>query len=304
MLIYYNNLVKVYHGDSLVIIPQVIPDNTIDLLLTSPPFPLLNPKPYGNPPQNEYVDWFLKYVDIFINKIKPTGSIIIDFGNTFIKGIPAYNVYQFEILCRLVNNYGLYLAQPMYWHNPSRLPLPYAYVCNQKIRVKDVIDNVWWLTKDPDRCKSDTTKVLKSYSKSMLKYFKTHDENTTTWKKGNGALPTNLLSIPNTNNNTKYHRTCRKLKLKPQPSTMPQKLVEFFIKMLTDENDTVLDIFSGSNTTGYVSQLLNRQSISIEQDLNYIALSSFRFIHDENNAEVVYNNILNKTNIPINVDLY
>jgi len=85
---------------------------------------------------------------------------------------------------------------------------------------------------------------------------------------------------------------------------MPSKLAEFFIKMLTNEQDLVVDIFAGSNTTGFVADSLNRRYISIEQRLNYVAMSSFRFLNDIENAEIVYNTILNQQNLPIDMEQY
>lgn len=288
MLCYTTKNGMSYCGDSLILIPEILPDNSIDLLFSSPPFPLLVEKEYGNVNQEAYVDWFFRYIEAVVPKIKETGSIVLDFGNTWVKGMPCFNIYQFRVLLKLIDDFGLYLACPMYWRNPSRLPLPAVYTSIRKIRPKDVIDNVWWLTKDPDKCQSDCTKVLVPYSKSMRKYFRTHKKDKDAWKRYDGALPTNLLEIPNTNNRSQYHLACRSLFLKGQPSLMPEKLCEFFIKMLTNEQDLVVDIFAGSNTTGFVASKLNRRFISFEQRRDYVAMSAFRFLSKLDHAEEVY----------------
>ncbi|MEE3490670.1 MAG: site-specific DNA-methyltransferase [Methanobrevibacter sp.] len=305
MLCYTTQNGSAYCGDSLDLIPNILQNNSIDLLFTSPPFPLVTEKEYGNVNQEKYLEWFMQFIEVILPKIKDTGSIVLDFGNTWAKGIPAFNIYQFRVLLKLVDDYGLYLACPMYWYNPSRPPLPAVFTAKRKLRPVDKIDNVWWLCKSPLEAKADITQVLVPYSKSMKKFFRKHRNNKSmSYQKHDGALPSNLLEIPNTSNKTQYHRACRKLKIKGQPSTMPSKLAEFFIKMLTNEQDLVVDIFAGSNTTGFVADSLNRRYISIEQRLNYVAMSSFRFLNDIENAEIVYNTILNQSNLPIDMEQY
>lgn len=305
MLCYTTQNGNAYCGDSLKLIPEILEDNSVDLLFTSPPFPLLVEKEYGNVNQERYIDFFMPYVESILPKIKDTGSIVLDFGNTWSKGIPAFNIYQFRILLKLVDDYGLYLACPMYWYNPSRLPLPAIFTAKRKLRPVDKIDNVWWLCKSPLETKSDMTQVLVPYSKSMKKFFRKHRNNKSmSWQKGEGALPCNLLEIPNTNNRSQYHVACRKLKIKGQPSTMPPKLAEWFIKALTVEGDLILDIFAGSNTTGYVAETLNRRFITIEERLEYVAKSSFRFLNNIENAQTVYDIINNQSNLPIDMTQY
>ncbi len=295
-----------YCGDSLKLVPEILEDNSVDLLFSSPPYPLIIQKEYGNASQQHYVEWFLQYIEVILPKLKKTGSLVIDFGNTWVKGMPAFNIYQFRVLLKLVDEYGLYLACPMYWYNPSRMPLPAAYTAKYKIRPKDNIDNVWWLTKDPDRCKADCTQVLVPYSKSMRKYFRKHRrDKEPSWKRYEGALPSNLLEIPNTNNRTKYHLACRKIQVKGQPSIMPEKLPEFFIKMLTEEQDLVVDIFAGSNTTGSIADHLNRKFITFEQRRDYVAMSAFRFLNDLENARTVYDIITSRDDeLPLNLTQY
>ena len=84
------------------------------------------------------------------------------------------------------------------------------------------------------------------------------------------------------------------MNIKGHPARFPMALPEFFIKFLTKENDLVVDIFSGSNTTGQVAEQLKRKWISFELSKEYVAASSFRFIDNSNNLEYVYTNILNE----------
>ena len=113
------------------------------------------------------------------------------------------------------------------------------------------------------------------------------------WAKDNGgAIPANLLQISNSESNSQYLRYCKATGIKGHPARFPAKLPEFFIKMLTDENDLVVDIFSGSNTTGKAADDLNRRWFSIELDRDYVASSIFRCAHTEESAKQYYHEIL------------
>lgn len=95
--------------------------------------------------------------------------------------------------------------------------------------------------------------------------------------------------------------------IKGHPARFPSKLPEFFIKMLTEPGDLVVDIFSGSNTTGSVAETENRRWLSFEERLEYVAASSFRFIKGASVDEmsIIYNSILSgeTVNIPKNIQL-
>jgi site-specific DNA-methyltransferase (cytosine-N4-specific) len=93
-----------------------------------------------------------------------------------------------------------------------------------------------------------------------------------------GAIPSNFLSIPNTESNSQYLRYCQLLNVKGHPARFPPTIPEFFIRLLTETGDTVLDIFAGSNTTGEVAESLERNWIAFELEQEYLAASVFRFL--------------------------
>jgi site-specific DNA-methyltransferase (cytosine-N4-specific) len=92
-----------------------------------------------------------------------------------------------------------------------------------------------------------------------------------------GAIPPNLLQIANTESNSQYLRCCKLLQVKGHPARFPGKLPEFFIKFLTDPNDLVVDIFAGSNTTGWIAEQLNRRWLTCDISHEYVIQSIFRF---------------------------
>lgn len=104
-----------------------------------------------------------------------------------------------------------------------------------------------------------------------------HDISDKFQKDNKGAIPPNLLEIANTESNSAYLRRCKAAQIKPHPARFPQGFAQFFIKFLTDEGDIVLDPFAGSNTTGFVAEILQRRWISFEINEDYVIGSRYRF---------------------------
>lgn len=276
---------SVYLGDSLKLL-QFLEDNSINLILTSPPFALTRKKEYGNESEEKYIEWFLPFAYEFKRVLAENGSFILDLGGAYLPGHPVRSIYQYELLVRLCKEVGFFLAQEFYHYNPARLPTPAEWVTIRRIRVKDSVNVVWWLSKTPHP-KADNRKVLKPYSQSMKQLLKNgykakirpsgHDISDKFQKDNNGAIPPNLLEIANTESNSAYLRRCKAAGMKPHPARFPQGFAQFFIKFLTDEGDIVLDPFAGSNTTGFVAEILQRRWISFEINEDYIIGSRYRF---------------------------
>lgn len=282
---YSTELGQAFLGDSLDLL-KLIPDNSVNLILTSPPFALTRKKEYGNKSATEYVSWFLQFADDFRRILAKDGSLVLDLGSAYLPGFPIRSIYQFELLIRLVNEYGFFLAQDFYHYNPSRLPTPAEWVTVRRIRVKDSINTVWWLSVS-EFPKADNRQVLKPYSESMRQLLKNgykpklrpsgHDISDKFQKDNQGAIPPNLLELANTESNSAYLRRCREAGIKPHPARFPEGLADFFIRFLTCEGDLVLDPFAGSNTTGFVAERLGRKWIAIEINKNYLDGSIYRF---------------------------
>lgn len=275
-------------GDALEALDQHA-DDSIDLVVTSPPFALLREKEYGNQDQQSYIEWLAGFAAKVYQKLKPEGSFVLDLGGAYQRGVPVRSLYNFRIPIHFCDELGFHLAEDFYWYNPSKLPSPIEWVNKRKIRVKDSVNNVWWFSKTPYP-KADVTKVLAPYSDRMKKLLD-DPENYYTPKErpsghnigsnftdNGGAIPPNLLQIPNSESNSNYLANCKKAGLKGHPARFPARLPEFFIKFLTDPGDLVVDIFGGSNTTGFTAEQLKRRWQSIELDASYAAISAFRFL--------------------------
>ena len=303
---YYTSFGAAYTGDSLDLLNE-IPDYSLNLVITSPPFALLREKEYGNKSQADYLEWLAQFGRLVLKKLKDDGSFVMDIGGAYQKGTPTRSLYNFKIPIIFCEELGFHLAEDFYWYNPSKLPSPIEWVNKRKIRVKDSVNNVWWFSKSPFP-KADVTKVLSPYSDRMQKLLENpdkfykpkvrpsgHDISTSFGNDNGGAIPSNLLQIPNSESNGNYQAACKKLDLKTHPARFPSKLPEFFINFLTDPGDIVLDIFAGSNTTGFTAEHLKRKWLSFDNCSEYVAMSVFRFLPKdfyENTLRNIYDDIL------------
>ncbi len=288
---YLTNWGGAHCGDSLDLLAG-LPDSSINLVLTSPPFALQREKEYGNKVQTEYVAWLAQFARLVHRKLKDDGSFVLDLGGAYEPGAPTRSLYNFRVAVHFCDELGFHLAEDFYWFNPSKLPSPIEWVNKRKLRAKDAVNTVWWFgkTRSP---KADVTKVLTEYSDRMKKLLEDpeafytpkkrpsgHDIGKAFGKDNGGAIPPNLLQIPNTESNGSYLRGCKTVGVKGHPARFPAKLPEFFIRFLTAPGDLVLDIFAGSNTTGYVAECEGRKWLAFDDRLDYLAASSFRFFSE------------------------
>lgn len=279
----------------------------VNLILTSPPFPLNKKKSYGNLEGEKYKEWFISMAKTFSQLLAKKGSIVIEMGNAWVPGRPIQSLLHLESLIGFVKNpeAKLRLCQQFICYNPSRLPSPAQWVTVERIRATDSYTHVWWMAKT-DFPKADNRRVLRPYSRSMRELLERRHYNTgkrpsehNISKEGfltnhGGSITPNLLEIEtlngnkeirvpdvfrisNTGSNDFFLRTCRERGIKPHPARMPMELASFFIKFLTNPGDLVLDPFAGSNTTGFVAECLGRHWISIEIRETYAKQSRIRF---------------------------
>ncbi|MFC4075237.1 DNA-methyltransferase [Salinithrix halophila] len=303
-LAYQTRRGQLYIGNSLDLL-ESFEDNSINLVVTSPPFALQRQKEYGNKGQEEYIDWLATFAKLIKNKLKEDGSFVLDLGGAYKKGVPVRSLYNYKVLIKFCEEIGFNLAEEFFWYNPSKLPSPIEWVNKRKIRAKDAVNTVWWFSKSTFP-KADIKNVLVPYSDRMKKllkdsnkYYKPkdrpsgHNISERFGKNNGGAIPPNLLHIPNSESSSKYLKLCKATGVKGHPARFPSKLPEFFIKFLTDPGDLVVDIFGGSNTTGEVAESLDRKWISCELNTEYAAASIFRFTNNESEAKDLYQQIVN-----------
>lgn len=285
-----------YVGDSLDLMAK-LPDGSVNLVLTSPPYALEFKKSYGNVTKDEYVEWFLPFAREVFRILPDDGSFVLNIGGSWNKGSPTRSLYQYKLLIALVEEIGFSLAQELYWYNPAKMPVPAEWVTVRRIRVKDSVEHVWWLSKSKHP-KASNLKVLKEYSADMLRLNRRGVKETvrpsghvinSSWDKikTEGSIPGNvieeapapddMLKFGNNAANDNYTVRCKEGGIKIHPARFPAALPNFFVKMLTDEDDLVLDFFAGSNTTGASAERLQRRWLAMELSEDYLAASRFRF---------------------------
>ena len=286
------DLGKMILGDSIKVLKQQ-DDDSVDLIITSPPYALLRKKEYGNADEQDYLQWFQPFAMEFQRVLKTSGSLVIDIGGSWLPGVPTRSLYHFKLAIMLIEECGFNLAQEFFWWNPSKLPSPAEWVNIRRIRVKDAVNMVWWLSKSPWP-KANNRRVLQPYSAAMETLFRNgyqakrrpsgHDISNNFSKDNGAAIPPNLIALPNTESNSKYLRYCNDKGLKPHPARFPSELPEFFVRMLTDEGDVVLDPFAGSCVTAEVCESLGRRWLCSELEEDYLRGAIGRFEADRPRA--------------------
>lgn len=312
--LYFTRFGKAFLGDALELLDYV-DSGFVNLVITSPPFALQRMKEYGNVLQDEYVDWLARFASKVKRVLREDGSFVLDLGGAYEKGRPVRSLYNYRILIKFCDEIGLKLAEEFFWFNPARLPSPIEWVNKRKIRVKDAVNTVWWFSKS-DYPKANVENVLVPYSDRMKKLLKNankyysprkrpsgHDISAAFGKANGGAIPPNLLEIPNTESNSKYLRYCKLAGSRGHPARFPTKLPEFFIRFLTEPGDVVLDIFAGSNATGEAAEEQQRKWIAFESERRYLAESTFRFIEelDVESVKSLYRQLLDPTTYNIEI---
>lgn len=284
-VLYETTLGRMMCGDSIELMTSM-PDSSVDLVVTSPPYALHFKKEYGNADQDKYVEWFLPYAEAIKRVLKPSGSFVLNVGGAWTPGAPVRSLYHYRLLLTLCDDIGFHLAQEFFWYNPAKMPTPAEWVNVRRIRVKDSVEYIFWLS--PSKFpKANNAHVLQAYSKDMKRLI-TRGVRRTTRPSGHaikesfstdrgGAIPGNMIEAGNNESNSSYIKLSKEHGQKIHPARFPAELPRFFIRFLTEPGDVVLDPFAGSNTTGAVAEELERRWIGIEIVREYAENSRLRF---------------------------
>ena len=280
---YATKLGACYHGDALDLL-RTLKTNSVSLVLTSPPFALRRQKAYGNVTPAEYGDWFAPFAEEIYRVLRADGSFVFELGGAWNRGSGTRSLYPYRLILRLTELF--HLAQEFYWYNPSKLPTPAEWVTIRRTRVKDAVNMLWWLSKT-ESPEADNRRVLKPYSRSMNRLLRDgydvamrpsqHEISKHFRRHNGGAIPPNLLEVPNTRSSDEYFKRCRAAGLPIHPARFPTPVPEFFVRFLTVPGQLVVDPFAGSNVTGHVAEKLGRRWLATEINADYVAGSRLRF---------------------------
>ena len=253
---------KIYWGDCLDVMQDMAPCS-VDLIVTSPPYGNKRKQTYGGVDPDRYVEWFLPRAKEMQRVLKPTGSFVLNIKEGCKDGERLLYVCKLKIALveeqnwRLVDEFiwNKIGATPGYWHN----------------RFRDAWERLMHFTKDKGfKMNQDAVMVESDYKQlhitKRVKVSNNSGHTSTRGKKGKGMVyPSNVLRGPIGNG-------CKGYNHHGHSAVYPEYIPEFFIKLFSDEGDTVLDPFLGSGTTIRVAKRLGRKGIGIEkkEDTNIV----------------------------------
>ena len=288
MILDFNDMKNQYIcGDCLSVLSSV-PDNSIDLIMTSPPY-ADQIKDYGNVVKkikpSEYIDWFIPRAQQFYRVLKENGSFVFNIND---KTECTYqNIFVFKLVVSLCENVGFHLVRDYIWYNPATPPNVFSR--GKMGRTKKSHEYCFWFSKS-DKWTFNMDPIRKPYSKSMMSIIEgkevgrgERNKNTRPsrhsfdlshpWDDKGGSDPGSVIVMSNTTSNGLLQRLCREMGIK-HPARFPEKLAEFFILSGTNPGDIVLDPFAGSGTTGVVAHKNGRDYICIDVNPDYQKLGS------------------------------
>lgn len=248
---------QVFQGDCQDVLKQ-LSDNSIDLIFTSPPYADQRKNTYGGIHPNDYVDWFLPISHELLRVMKPTGTFVLNIKEKVVNG--ERSIYVLELILAL-RKQGWLWTEEFVWHKKNCFPGKWSN------RFRDAWERLLQFNKNKKfNMYQDAVKVpIGDWAVGRLKNLSATDKIRDNAKNGSGfgknvsnwvgketVYPTNVIHLATECSN------------KNHSAAFPESLPEWFIKLFTEEGDTVLDPFAGSGTTLIVAEKLKRNSIGIE----------------------------------------
>lgn len=266
----------------------VIEDGSLDLFMSSLPYPDQG-KPYENQhPERAHVDWVLGLAERLRPKLNDDGSMVLNLGSPFERGRPAESTWIRRLTLRMMDELDFVLCQTLYWHNPAKLPSPAEWVCIRRERLVPDVEPVLWFAKHAHPF-ADSSAVLRPYGGSMRRRIAAGGETGARRPSGHslapgafaadngGAIPGTLISAANTDSNSYYFRRCRESGLPAHPARFPRELPERAVGLLTPPGGLVADLLSGSGETAAAAERLGRRWVACDLSLTYLRGSVFHF---------------------------
>lgn len=260
---------KIY-CDTVENVLPTLPENSVDLIVTSPPYADQRKKTYGGITPDEYVAWFLPITAELLRVLKPTGSFILNIKERVVEG--ERHTYVIELILEM-RKQGWLWTEEYCWHKKNSYPGRWPN------RFRDSWERCLHFTKQRKfHMYQDAVMVpVGDWAGTRLKKLsetdKIRDEskvgsgfgkNVSNWVGREMVYPTNVLHMATESNNVRHS------------AAFPVGLPAWFIKLFTQPGDVVLDPFIGSGTTAVAAKILGRQHIGIEKESNYCAVAADR----------------------------
>ena len=270
----------------------VIDKESIDLIFTSPPFPLLtDSRQYGTMEPASWLDWMTDLGHAWKELLVEQGSLIVHLGECWYRGTPTLSTYIERFVLRMVDTVGLHLAQRLYAEYPTRLPSPRPWVAIRRVRVKTSVDPVLWFSRSPNP-RASNWNVRVPYAPSTKRGEIGRIENGGVRRPGGqtigkssfatdngGAIPGSLIRCTGLDASVRAYRArCKETGRRIHPAIMPRPLADYCLRLTTEEGSLVYDPFFGSGTTGDVAEALGRRWIGSERALVFAEGAALRFV--------------------------
>ncbi|GBD91175.1 modification methylase PvuII [bacterium BMS3Abin04] len=257
---------KIFLGDSKEVLKQQLDNNSIDLIITSPPYADRRKQTYGGIKPEKYVEWFLPISEELLRVLKPTGTFILNIKEKVEKG--ERHTYVIELILAM-RQQGWLWTEEFIWHKKNSYPGKWPN------RFRDSWERLLQFNKEKKfhMYQEEVMVPMGNWAKNRLKNLSETDKirdnskvgsgfgkNISNWLNRDKAYPTNVLHLATECNN------------KNHSAAFPEELPEWFIKLFTKENDWVLDPFVGSGTTLEVAKNMQRNSIGIDIVPEYVEM--------------------------------
>lgn len=257
---------EVFLGDCLDILKS-LPDDSVDLIVTSPPYADQRKSTYGGISPDKYVEWFLPITAELLRVLHPKGTFVLNIKEKVTEG--ERNTYVIELIIAM-RKQGWLWTEEFIWHKKNCFPGKWPN------RFRDSWERLLQFNKAKNfNMYQDEVRVpMGTWAKARLKNLSETDKQRDNSKVGSGfgknvsnwvgrelAYPTNVLSMATESSNKKHS------------AVFPKELPTWFIKLFTKPGDVVLDPFLGSGTTSITAFQLDRNSIGIEIQEEYHKLA-------------------------------
>lgn len=256
----------------------------IFLALTSPPYPLKQPRAYGNPDADEYVEFICKALEPIVVNLVPGGNVVLNVGDVFEDHSPAKSTYIEELIIAARKRFGLHLMNRIIWSS-NKPPGPVQWASKKRMQLNEGYEFCLWFCNDPNQCIADNRRILEPHTESHQKLMQRGGERRSVVNgdgayrlyKGSygqqtpGRIPRNIFQVANTcQSQREYKQKARDLGLVPHGATMPLALARKLIRFLTDVEQLVVDPFAGSMTTPLASELEGRRWAATDVVYDYV----------------------------------